>query len=284
VDAWVPGTSYFGRRAYVEYVPGELPVVISAPHGGDLEPTEIADRIGGTTVTDTWTRETALAVRDAFVERIGSAPHLVISHLERTKLDPNREIVEAAEGDPFAENAWCEFQAFIDTAEAEVVRRYGSGLYVDLHGHGHELLRAELGYLLSAADLARPDSVLDAGGYAARSSIRALAEAAGTPLSELLRGGTSLGGLLAAEGYAAVPSPDDPSPGADPYFTGGYNVERHGSKGAGRTMSGVQVELPRDGVRDSDANRRAFASALARAVETFMSTHWGFFAPSSPAP
>ena len=28
------GKSYFGRKNYVEYIPGDLPIVISAPHGG----------------------------------------------------------------------------------------------------------------------------------------------------------------------------------------------------------------------------------------------------------
>lgn len=280
VETWVPDSSYFGRRAYVEYVPGELPVVISVPHGGSLEPDEIPDRVGGTTVTDLWTKETARAVRDAFVERTGHAPHLVISHLERVKLDPNREIGEAAEGDPFAENAWREFHAFIDTAEATVVARYGAGLYIDLHGHGHVVLRAELGYLLGGGDLARPDSVLDASGYADASSIRALVAAADAPFSELLRGSTSLGGLLAAGGVAAVPSPSDPSPGSDPYFSGGYNTARHGSRTAGTAVDGVQIELPREGTRDTDAHRRAFAAVLAEAVESLMRTHRGFFAPS----
>lgn len=44
VSAFVPGQSYFGRNDYVEYIPGELPVVLSAPHGGSLEPEEIAPR------------------------------------------------------------------------------------------------------------------------------------------------------------------------------------------------------------------------------------------------
>ncbi len=277
VDAYEPGVRYLGRRGYVEYVPGTLPLVISVPHGGDLDPDEIPDRVWGTMVTDLWTRETATAVRDAFIARTGRAPHVVVSHLKRTKLDPNREIVEAAQGSPFAENAWNEFHAFIEVAEAAVEGSFGSGFYIDLHGHGHEILRAELGYLLSASDLDRRDEVLDAGGYADRSSLRALAHATDAPFSELLRGASSLGGLLAARGVASVPSPPDPSPGAAPYFTGGYSVDRHGSRTSG-TVSGVQIELPRAGIRDTDENRRAFARALAEAVEAFMIAHWGFFA------
>lgn len=277
VTAWVPGTSYFGRNQYVEYIPGELPLVISAPHGGSLEPTEIPDRTSGTTVTDAATRETLLAVREALLARTGRAPHVILSHLRRTKLDPNREIVEAAQGNPFAENAWQEFQLFIDTATAAVTRTWGSGFYVDLHGHGHAIDRAELGYLLSAAALNGSDESLDTGTAARASSIRALAETSPLRFSALLRGPTSLGAYLEAEGVASVPGPVDPSPGSADYFTGGYNTERHGSLAPGRTVSGVQIELHRPGVRDTDANRRKFAAAFAEAIEAFMLEHYGFF-------
>jgi len=278
IESYRPGVPYLGRRGYVEYVPGTLPLVLSVPHGGDLEPAEIPDRTWGETVTDSWTRETAQAVRDAFVARTGRAPHIVVSRLRRTKLDPNREMVEAAQGSPFAENAWNEFHGFVAIAEKTVEDAFGSGFYIDLHGHGHEILRAELGYLLSANDLERTDEALDAGGYAERSSLRAIAAASGASFSELLRGASSLGGLLAAGGVAAVPSPPDPSPGTAPYFTGGYNVDRYGSRISG-AVSGVQMELPRAGIRDTDENRRAFGRALAGAVEAFMTAHWGFFRP-----
>jgi N-formylglutamate amidohydrolase len=276
VAAWEPGKSYFGRRQYIEYVPGELPLILSAPHGGDMTPDEISDRTWGTTDTDRNTIETLWAVRDALVERTGAAPHLIVSHLRRTKLDPNREIVEAAQGNPFAENAWAEFQAYIDVAAGLVTETYGSGLYVDLHGHGHAIARVELGYLLTAADLDRSDAELDAGGYAERSSIRAISAASPLTFSGLLRGPASFGALLAAEGFPSVPSPADPSPGAAPYFSGGYDTDRHGSRGGG-TVSGIQIELYFVGVRDSDASRRAFAHALAAAVEAYMTEHWGFF-------
>jgi hypothetical protein len=44
-------------------------------------------------------------------------------------------------------------------------------------------------------------------------------------------------------------------------------------------VSGVQIELPRPGIRDTEANRRAFGLALAAAVEAYMNVHYGFFAP-----
>lgn len=286
VATYEPGTSYYGRGHYVEYIPGELALVISAPHGGELVPDEIPDRTSGETVTDADTEETLLAIRDALVERTGYAPHVVLSHLKRTKLDPNRDLEEGAQGNPFAENAWREWHAFIDEAERAVAERYGSGLYIDLHGHGHTIPRVELGYLLGAAELERSDAELDATG-GVTTSIRALAATAPVPFSELLRGASSLGGLLAAEGVAAVPGPADPSPGAEPYFSGGYDVQIHGSLASGAVVSAVQMELHRVGIRDTDANRRAFARALAVALEAYMTAHYGFFvrapAPSAPA-
>jgi hypothetical protein len=279
VATYEPGTSYVGRRGYVEYIPGDLPLVISAPHGGSLTPEEVPDRTWGETVTDSNTEETLLAVRDAFEERTGFAPHVVISHLKRTKLDPNRDLEEGAQGDPFAANAWREWHAFIDEAEHLVAERYGSGLYIDLHGHGHDIARVELGYLIPAATLDGSDAELDAAAVARESSVRALAAESSVAFSELLRGASSLGGLLASEGVPAVPSPNDPSPGANPYFTGGYDTDVHGSRREGTVVSGVQMELHRTGVRDTDANRRTFGRALAAAVETFMVLHYGFFLP-----
>ena len=275
-SVYEPGTQYLGRQGYVEYVPGTLPVVISAPHGGALEPDEIPDRSYGTVVTDSYTAETLLAVRQAFLERTGHAPHVVISHLRRTKLDPNREIVEAAQGNPFAENAWEEFQRFIEVASDQVATDFGAGLYLDLHGHGHPVHRVELGYLLSGSNLNMADGSLDVGPYAAASSMAALAARSPLSFSVLLRGETSFGGFLEDAGVRSVPSPGDPSPGQDSYFSGGYNTLRHGSREGG-TVDGIQLELHRVGLRDTDSNRRAFGRALASTVEGFMLEHYGFF-------
>ena len=265
-----------GRNAYIEYLAGNLPVIITAPHGGSLRPTEIPDRTVGTTARDTNTEELVRTLRQAFLDRTGGYPHLVINRLHRIKLDANREIVEAAQGDANAERAWFEFHAFIETAKlaAADAGLDDAALYLDLHGHGHPIPRIEIGYLLGSADLALPDAALGQSAVIARSSIRALAQNSGPRFIELIRGATSLGGMLELSGYPAVPSATQASPGNDPYFTGGYNTERHGSRDGG-TVNGVQLELNFDGIRDTEADREQFADSLAAVVDRYFQQHMG---------
>lgn len=273
-----PGVSYFGRREYIEYIPGELPVVISAPHGGRLAPLEIPNRQGGTQVADQNTLQLTHAVRDALIDLTGLAPHVVLAHLDRAKLDANREIVEAAEGNPFAERAWNEYHDFIRAARS-VISTNGEGMYFDVHGHGHPIRRVELGYLLSRDDLNRPDASISSLSYVLRSSIREIGRDSPTPFAEIVRGEVSFGGMLEAEGIPAIPSPNSPMPGDDPYFTGGYSTREHGSLLDTELVSGIQLEHHFSGIRDSDANRRAYAEILARVIRDYMLEHMGFFEP-----
>lgn len=280
VAVFETGVSYFGRNDYVEYIPGDLPVILSAPHGGSLTPAEIPDRTFGATLTDLNTADLVRAIREAFIERTGLAPHVVISHLRRTKLDPNREIVEAAQGNPYAEQAWDEFQEWIRIAREAVEERSGRGMYFDVHGHAHDVDRLELGYLLSASTLNQPDVNLDALAVVATTSIRDLGRDSSLPFSQLLRGPTSFGGFLQTEGVRSVPSPSDPSPGADAYFSGGYNTRAHGSVTDGEKISGIQIEHHFPGLRDTAENRRVYAVQVAAAIQSFMTEHYGFFAPA----
>jgi N-formylglutamate amidohydrolase len=266
------GAAISGANAYVEWVAGELPVVITAPHGGTLLPSEIPDRTVGTTTRDLNTDELASEVVAAFVARFGKRPHLVVSKLHRRKLDPNREIVEAAAGNPIAERAWREYHGFIEASAAEVRRTPGMGFYIDLHGHGHDIQRLELGYLVSSAKLALSDAQLALDLTMQTSSLWPIALTTGTSFPALLRGSASLGAFLEAAGYPSVPSPANPSPGVNPYFEGGYSTERHGTS-IDRRFAGVQIEANFDGVRDTAASRAAFAAALVRAVESFLGAH-----------
>lgn len=288
---YVAGESYFGRNDYVEYVAGNGPVILSAPHGGDLEPSEIPDRTATscpgspTTVRDRNTRELALTMQARFFAAHGIHPHVVIVHLRRTKLDANRPLAEAACGSPAAEIAWRDFHAFLEIARETVVDAAGRGWYMDLHGHGHLEQRLELGYLLRGSLLDLSDAELDANpAYEDSTSIKTLSEEdTGHSFAELLRGATSLGSLYADRGFPAVPAAADPSPGAAPYFSGGYNTLRYGcgvqadevGGVSGGPVCGVQVEANYTGVRDSAANRIAFANATVAVLAEYLSTHWG---------
>lgn len=265
------GTPFLGREGYVEYIPGDVPVVVSAPHGGDLQPAEIPERTFGVTGQDRRTQETARLLVDAIGSASGGGtPHVVINRLHRSRLDANREIVEAAQGSVFAEHAWSEYHEFLDSAKTRAVGEFGRALFLDLHGHGHPEQRLELGYLLSAEDLNSGDAVLD--GLSERSSVRRLADESSLTFSQLIRGSRSLGGLLADGGIRAVPSPDEPGPGTQPFFSGGYNTARHGSRDGG-LVDGIQLELNWTGIRETREDRSAFAVVLAEVLQTYLSEH-----------
>ncbi|HDL17887.1 MAG TPA: T9SS type A sorting domain-containing protein [Bacteroidetes bacterium] len=275
-QSYSPGQIYYGRNQYIEYHAGDLPLIFSAPHGGKLIPDEIPDRNYGTTVTDSYTKETVLAIRDAIFSFTGHYPHIIIANLKRTKLDPNREIEEGAQGDQFAEQAWNEYHDFIEMAEDSVTVNFGKGFYVDIHGHGHAIHRLELGYLISGSSLFKSDEQLNTSTYINSSSIHALALQTSVDFSQLLRGQKSLGTLFEKKGIPAVPSLSQPNPGnGNPYFSGGYDTKIHGSRD-GSMISGVQIEAYKIGLRDTQANRERYAQIITEVFDEFFSEYFGW--------
>lgn len=263
---------------------GDLPLIISAPHGGRLRPSGIENRTLGRLNNDVHTADLAWRVSAELETATGQLPHLVVNNLHRQKLDANREIVEAAQGDPRAEAAWAAYHDAIEAAREAVAAEHLSGLYIDLHGHSHELQRIELGYLLLGSELALSAWELDQGTHcqvsisdptpiscAAKSSVAALVARPDRSLSTLLHGDSGLGALLSVDGVPAVPSNEAPSPVLEePYWSGGYSTARHGSRDGG-VISGVQLEVPYD-VRQTASGRstlaRRISSALIQHLET----------------
>jgi hypothetical protein len=283
--AFVAGSTYFGANEYAEYAAGDLPVIVTAPHGGDLTPDAIPDRTAAScndadfsAANDLATQPLARLIADSLRARTGRRAHLVIGRLARRKLDANRDSLAAACRSVAAGRAWHEFHTFVDSARAAVARTGAGpvrGLLVDVHGHAHPVARVELGYLLTGAQLDQPDAMLDGTIVPeTASSIRTLSLLSPLPFSALLRGPTSLGALLVARGYAAVPSPADPGPRGASYFSGGYITERHGCADTGPVCA-VQAELPLDGVRGTEGERQRFAGALADAVIAYLRAHGG---------
>lgn len=262
-----PAPAQFGARQFIEYRPGDLPLVIAAPHGGREKPADLPDRREGVLSMDTATDELALAVAEAVAARSGARPHVVLCRLHRIKFDANRDLPEAAQGHPAAEQAWHDHHGFIDLACREAVDRHGWAFLVDLHGHAHPVAQVELGWLHNASDLGRPTELLNRPDFARQGSAEVLARLLKRPYSEFLHGPASLGALLEQQGFPTTPSPRLPVP-VPPYFRGGYTLARHCD--AGRGVAGVQIEANRPRLRDTEANRRRFAEALAVALSQFL--------------
>lgn len=284
---YIPGQSYFDAHGYVEYIAGNAPVILSAPHGGSLAPASIPDRTparcGGsaTTVTDMNTVDLVRAMQARYFARFGKYPHVIIAHLSRRKLDANRTEPEATCDNPEAEAALEQWNGFIDVAKHSVLQSFGKGWYMDMHGHGHKIQRLEIGYLI---DMQLTDAQLNADRQLADVvSIASIVKASSLPLAVLLRGAPSLGTLYANSGFPSLPSAQDPRPNGAPYYAAGDNTRRNGcgaeatSYGgvSGGQICGVQIEANYTGVRDNAENRDRFGDVTAIVLEKFLSTNWG---------
>ncbi|ELT88334.1 hypothetical protein CAPTEDRAFT_185278 [Capitella teleta] len=276
-------------QEYVTFIEGhaDSKIILSAPHGGSLIPEGSQAREAGcmgpegciytfncgeidptncgvTTVKDLNTAELAIELRE-FLCDISVCPALVMNNLHRTRLDPNREINEAAFGVPEMEEAYNDYMGYLEEAQTSLKTR---GLVLDLHGHGHAIQRAELGYLILASQLNNDD--LDPSD----SSIQRLYEDHQVSFEEMLRGETSLGGYMEAAGLAAIPTPLDPKPLNDAYFTGGYITRYYGSRYDSSTAptDAIQIECSSD--QRSDEERPEFVEALGGAVVDFVQQYY----------
>lgn len=272
---YLVGESYFGPNNYSEYIHGNLPLIIAAPHGGLLRPDSIPDREceGCVYQNDSFTQNLIRETTQALYDSTGCHPHIVINHLHRSKLDANRDITEGADENPIAEEAWEAFHGYISTAREIVTATHSRGLFIDLHGHGHDIQRLELGYLLSKTDLQNDDTNLNTESLINKSSIKNLTTQSNENLSDLIRGTNSLGNILTTKGIRSVPSEDEPFPeNADSFFSGGYNTVNYGSRNGG-TIDAIQIECHRD-VRFEEDLRKEFATQLASTLISYMQIHY----------
>ncbi|WP_298421280.1 immunoglobulin-like domain-containing protein [uncultured Kordia sp.] len=298
VQAQTPGVSIFyeqtagDTRNYIEYIPGNLPIIISAPHGGVQQSgqtiggifypdndSSLPDRGCGTNERDDNTDILVREIQNEIFQLTGCYAHVIINNLHRSKLDPNREINEATCGNSNAADHWSAFHNFIDQASTAVESNWGKGLYIDLHGQSHSVPRIEAGYNVTSGEL--NSSNLNAANIINKSTIRNLVNTNLNNLSheELIRGNNSLGELFqnaagtfyasqghagcgSTSGYRAVPSAtnngggscDDTRPNGNAYFDGDfYNNRRHGS-GNG-TNDGTGGAGTVDGIM-TEVNRR----------------------------
>ena len=277
---FVTGTPVFEANGWIEYIPGDAPLIIVAPHGGRLKPFRLPERkcegcLGG---IDSPTLELARLVTDSFATRTGHRPHLVLNLLHRSKLDANRDMLEATARNQMLEPTWHWLHASIDSAKAAAIRQAGRGLVIDLHGHAHKIDRVEVGYLLMGSTFQQSDEAIIAEAPKLGSSISSIAanSRTGDSFAAMHNGPNSLGGLLAGAGLPAVPSPADRAPKpADEYFTGAYNTYRHGSTKGG-PIDAMQLEMPVDVIADKPEDVQRVAGIVATALAAYLERHYGW--------
>lgn len=272
-QTWEVGRTYRDEQNRTEFTVGNIPLVISVPHGGSHMPNDIPDRDCPDVVKafDIKTIELAREIEVAFLKKYGVRPFIVICNISRKKIDQNREIEVATCGNEEMKKVWHNYHNYLDTALSIATKQFGSCTFIDLHGHGHAKQRLEIGYLIKAEDL------VALGTKKEKPDLRSVSSVNNLPLSDkkdisfkdLMIGEKSFGTLMANQGIAAIPSKQDPFPvGDDKYFNGGYNTKRYTSANYPK-ISGWQIESNYKGVRD-EAGRPAFAKAFVNTMSEWL--------------
>ncbi len=214
------------KEKYLTYKLGNSPIILSAPHGGDIKPTDIPYRTYGNRSRDTYTRRLIQGIDAGLVYK----PYFIYADIHRSRVDLNRDIAEAAQGNPKAEKIWYDWNKFLSTSKSEVEKRFGRGLYIDIHSHNNSD-KFQIGYGLKVIDY------LDLrGGWEIKkhSTMYPLVRDGYTE-KNLLFGTYSFPDSITSSGYKVlVPEKEEQ------YLNGGYNIHKYHGNGIGA----IQIECP----------------------------------------
>jgi N-formylglutamate amidohydrolase len=232
-------------RNFLTVWTGELPIILTAPHGGRQAVPGMAARRGigvpqFTVERDNNTAELAELVAGKVSERMGAKPFLVIAHFERRYIDANR--VETAAYESAEAKAYYDaYHGAIEAALQRMRQNWHAGLLLDIHGQG-----AEAETIFRGTDNGK--------------SVSALEQRFGR---EAIAGPKSILGQLASKGYKIEPdAPND----RERRYTGGYTTRTYGSHRGGR-IDAIQLEF---GTQLRARNNLArTASDLAQAIAIF---------------
>ena len=258
-------------KNHIQYYQGDIPLILSAPHGGDFMPDEISDRSAGVFDKDDFTLELTQEIIKEFQLQTGKTPYGIIGVISRKKVDLNRQREKAYE-DESAKVVYDEFHRLIQNSEKEIDEKFGKGLYVDIHGQSHPKGYTEFGYLLYNDVLKLADEHLV--DHQHQTSIKTLSKFSPEPFLEQLKGKNSLGSLMCEQGYDSIPSKKIPYASDGNYFEGAYDTIRYGSLQGGN-VSGIQIEFPYENVRDTQERREKCARAFVKSIIKFMDAHFG---------
>ena len=253
---------------------GDLPIVLTSPHGGTLDVPGAPPRkdTGARTfvaLRDTNTAELTERLADAIERELGKRPYVVIARFHRKYADANRPPTDAydhAKG----KLQYDAFHAAIRSAVNDVRARWGTGLLLDIHGQ-----------------VAQPDAIYR--GTRDGKTVTDLLGRAGAGRAALV-GPDSVLGRLAASGYAVLPANAEPDAerasaiGHEERFNGGHIVFAYGSQNPDG-IDAMQLEFGTELRRKARLDRTAadVAKAVASFAHTYMASATAPVAATRPA-
>lgn len=224
---------------------GDLPILLTAPHGGLEGIPGVPVRSRGTTVTDADTIELAEAVSRHLAKALRAEPYLVAARFSRKYVDANRAEEDAFDS-PHAKPVYDAYHAQIRQFIAQIKERFPQGgLLLDIHGQAQ-------------------DPGVVHRGTRNGATVAALVRKHG---SDALGGPQSILGLVQARGYRVFPPNSIGDPPEDRRYNGGYTVHTYGSRSA-HGLDAIQIEVGRDLRTDS-----GFIAALSEGVAVFYRTY-----------
>ncbi|KAF0171243.1 MAG: hypothetical protein FD161_4363 [Limisphaerales bacterium] len=245
----------FATNEFLHIQRGELPIILTAPHGGSLAIPGVPKRLGpegertsGKFVIsqDTRTFELATTTAKRVEELTDRKPYLVASKAHRQYVDPNRPEKEAVEN-PNAKAVHAAFHGQVREFVDELRKKFPNGaLLLDIHGQS-----------------AFPDTLIR--GTQNGTTVMKMVEKHGVAA---LTGETSVFGQLAAKGVKVEPPNTPPGTPPEPRgYNGGWIVRTYGS----HTTNGVDaIQLEFGGSFRTDAKKREeTAKFLAEAIKAY---------------
>jgi N-formylglutamate amidohydrolase len=258
-DQLPPANQSFEIDQFVATQVGELPIILSAPHGGNLDLPGVPARKGEGLETgaagffigrDSGTEELTQAVAEAIERQFGKRPYMVISRTHRRYLDPNRPADIAFE-DAKVKPIYDLYHARLTEYCNQITERFHAGVLLDIHGQG-----------------SKRDTVFRGTKHGL--TVENLRERFG----ELAHSGPqSLFGALQTRGWTVHPADftgGDLNGKEQTGFTGGYIVQTYGSHKT-LTVDAMQLEF---GAEYRVAKRRVqTAAVLADALAEYATTY-----------
>jgi N-formylglutamate amidohydrolase len=237
---------------------GTLPIILTAPHGGQMAVPGIAPRNiegkpkGGSSYVTDWDPETdrlAQGIAAGIETLTRQTPYLVVARFDRKYIDANRAPAIAFDNPaarPYYEHYHRSIRRFVDQVRAN----HAAGLLIDVHGQ-HKF----------------PDSLVR-GTINGRSVTRLIARAGFAAVT----GPTGIFGLLERNGFRIFPANTVPPTGRneDGGYNGGFTTNLYGSHRADG-IDAVQFEFGSDYRKKSKLDDSIRAAA--RAVVAFHQAH-----------